>query len=110
MANRNSDELELEEEIILNLELEDGGEIECQVECIFEYDGNHYAALIPTDEMLEERYFFGVEMEDKGEETEFTLTNIEDDDLLEELSEAYEEAEDGDESEWDEFINKKLDD
>ncbi len=108
MFNREPDDTE--EEIILNLELEDGSELECQVECVFEYDGENYAALIPTDEQLEERYFFGVEIEDKGEETEFTLTNIEDDDLLEELAEAYEDAEDGEDSEWDEFINKKLDD
>lgn len=105
MANIGPDEIE---EIIVNLELEDGGEVECEVICIFEYDGNDYAALTPTDESIAELYFFGLEMEEKGDETEFTLLNIEDEDLLEELGDAYDEM--MDEGEWDEFINKKLED
>lgn len=100
------------EEIILSLELEDGSELECQVICIFEYGDDNFAALTPTDESIEEIYFFGVEMKDLGEETEFTLNNIEDDDLLEELSDVFDSLmeEDDDDGEWDEFINKKLDD
>ena len=99
------------EEIIVNLELEDGSEIECQVICIFEYGDDNYAALTPTDESIEEIYFFGLEMEDLGEETEFTLSNIEDDDLLEELADVFDELMDeDDDGEWDEFIDKKLED
>ncbi len=106
--NMNPDDAE---EIIVNLELEDGSEIECQVICIFEYGDDNYAALTPTDESIEEIYFFGLEMEDLGEETEFTLSNIEDDDLLEELSDVFDELMDeDDDGEWDEFIDKKLED
>lgn len=105
MANFDMDDAE---EIIVNLELEDGTELECEVICIFEYDEENYAALTPTDETIEELYFFGVQMEDKGEETEFTLENIDDEDLLEELADAFDEL--MDEGEWDEFIDKSLDD
>ena len=106
--NMNPDDAE---EIIVNLELEDGSEIECQVICIFEYGDDNYAALTPTDESIEEIYFFGLEMEDLGEETEFTLSNIEDDDLLEELADVFDELMDeDDDGEWDEFIDKKLED
>ena len=106
--NMNPDDAE---EIIVNLELEDGSEIECQVICIFEYGDDNYAALTPTDESIEEIYFFGLEMEDLGEETEFTLSNIGDDDLLEELSDVFDELMDeDDDGEWDEFIDKKLED
>ncbi|MCH5251377.1 MAG: DUF1292 domain-containing protein [Lachnospiraceae bacterium] len=104
--NMNPDDTE---EIIVNLELEDGSEIECQVICIFEYGDDNYAALTPTDDSIEEIYFFGLEMQDLGEETEFTLSNIEDDDLLDELADVFDELMDEDDGEWDEFINKKLD-
>lgn len=121
------------EEIIVNLELEGSGEVECEIICIFEFEGKNYAALTPTDESVEELYFFGLEMTDSdedSEEVELTLENIDDDDLLEKLSVAFQElvdeaaegeeedseedaeesaaeAED-DDSKWDEFINKKL--
>lgn len=119
------------EEIVVTLELEGEGEVECEIICIFEYDGKDFAALTPTDESVEELYFFGIEMDEKGGEIEITLENIEDDELLEELAAAFdqlmsddeeddieaaigmnaddEEAdEDDDDSRWDEFITKKL--
>lgn len=128
MAGFDADDIE---EIVVTLELEGEGEVECEIICIFEYDGKDFAALTPTDESVEELYFFGIEMDEKGGEIEITLENIEDDELLEELAAAFdqlmsddeedeieaaigmnaddEEAdEDDDDSRWDEFITKKL--
>ena len=119
------------EEIVVTLELEGEGEVECEIICIFEYDGKDFAALTPTDESVEELYFFGIEMDEKGGEIEITLENIEDDELLEELAAAFDQlmsddeeddieaaigmnaddeeaGEDDDDSRWDEFITKKL--
>lgn len=108
MANLDSEDME---EMVLTLELEDGGEVECEVICIFEYDGQDYAALTPTDENSEDVYIFQADVKEKGEETEITFENVEDDELLQELFEALTEAmeEEDDDNEWDEFISKKLD-
>ena len=139
------------DDIIVDIEEEDGTTTECQVICMFEYEENAYAALVPTAEGADEAYLFGVTFEDQGEEMEFTLENIEDDKLLEELGEVFmsimEQSADDDEDEaissigdelpdgitisgdtagdpesheriiagndddsyWDQFINKKLD-
>lgn len=128
MAGFDADDIE---EIVVTLELEGEGEVECEIICIFEYDGKDFAALTPTDESVEELYFFGIEMDEKGGEIEITLENIEEDEFLEELAAAFdqlmsddeedeieaaigmnaddEEAdEDDDDSRWDEFITKKL--
>lgn len=130
MAEFETDDVE---QIIVNLELEGAGEVECEIICIFEYDNENYAALTPTDESIEELYFFGIEMTDtdeEEEEMEITLTNIDDDALLQNLSEAFQQivdenteeeaeavvgedaddeaADDDDDSKWDEFITKKL--
>lgn len=128
MAAFDTDDIE---EIIVTLELEGEGEVECEIICIFEYGESDYAALTPTDESIEELYFFGIEMEEQGDEVEMTLENIEDDDLLEELGQAFDQLmnedeqedeleamlpqeeestdDDDDDSKWDEFITKKLD-
>jgi hypothetical protein len=127
MAGFDTDDIE---EIIVTLELEDEGEVECEVICIFEYDGSDYAALTPTDESIEELYFFGIEMKEDGDEVEMELSNVEDEELLEELGLAFDqimneddeddieaaigmseetEEDDSDDSQWDEFITKKLD-
>ncbi|MBO4395233.1 MAG: DUF1292 domain-containing protein [Eubacterium sp.] len=135
------------EDIVVTIEEEDGTEIECQVICMFEYEEKAYAALTPTDEDSEDAYIFGVSFEEQGDEVEFTLENIDDDELLEELSQVLmqimEEADDDegadgsvelpdgvivepaggnaeshervvtggdDDSYWDQFINKKLED
>ncbi|MCR4605310.1 MAG: DUF1292 domain-containing protein [Eubacterium sp.] len=123
------------EDVILTLEEEDGTETECQVIAMFEYDDAYYAAVTPTDENIAEAYLFGVEFEDKGDEVEFTLTNIEDQNLLEEVGAVFEsimeqadddelpegveieteskyasESDDDGDDQWDEFIHKKLED
>lgn len=51
----------------VELQLEDGSTLECEVIYIFEWGGDDYAALTPVDESIEEIYFFGIEIEDKGE-------------------------------------------
>lgn len=122
-------DMEEVDELIVTLELEGAGDVECEIICIFEYENKNYAALTPTDESVEELYFFGIEMtdsEEDSEEIELTLENIDDDDLLEKLSVVFQEmvdevtededdesaeapeAEEDDDSKWDEFINKKL--
>lgn len=128
MAAFDTDDIE---EIIVTLELEGEGEVECEIICIFEYGDSDFAALTPTDESIEELYFFGIQMEEQGDEVEMTLENIEDDDLLEELGQAFDQLmnedeqedeleamlpqeeestdDDDDDSKWDEFITKKLD-
>ena len=78
------------EDVIVTIEEEDGTETECQVICMFEYEEKAYAALTPTDESIAEVYLFGVTFEDQGDEVEFTIENIDDDDLLEEVGHVFE--------------------
>ena len=117
MAEFNLEDIE---EMKADLQLEDGSTLECEVIYIFEWGGDDYAALTPVDESIEEIYFFGIEIEDKGGEPEITLLQIDDEEALEALADAFDEMldeeefdEDEDEAEddskWDEFINKKLD-
>ena len=109
------------EEMTISLELEDGSTLECEVIYIFEWNGDDYAALTPVDETIEEIYFFGIEADTKGGQPEITLLQIEDEEMLDAISDAFDEmldeeefGEDEDEDDeedgrWDEFINKKLD-
>ena len=129
------------DDIIVTIEEEDGKETECQVICMFEYEDKAYAALTPTDDNIAEAYLFGVTIEDQGDEMEFTIENIDDPNILEEVSGVFEsimaeanEEDDlpegvtiepaasdvgadshvskvaggDDDSYWDQFINKKL--
>lgn len=105
MAEFNLEDIE---EMSVELETEDGVTLECEVVYIFEWDGDNYAALTPVDESIEEVYFFGIEIEDNNGEPEITLLQIEDEDVLEAISDAFDEL--LDEEEWDEFIDKKLED
>ena len=93
------------EEMQVSLELEDGSTLECEVIYIFEWNGDDYAALTPDDESIQEIKFFGIQ--------------IEDDEMLDAISDAFDEMldeeefgedeEDDDDGRWDEFIDKKLD-
>ncbi|MGL5256022.1 MAG: DUF1292 domain-containing protein [Proteocatella sp.] len=67
-------DFEDEEPIVLNLVLEDGEEVACEVIGIFEVEGNEYIALVPEndDRVLIYRY---AELEND----EIDLQNIEDD-------------------------------
>ncbi len=114
MADFNLEDIE---EMQVNLELEDGTTLECEVIYIFEWNGDDYAALTPVDESIEELYFFGIEIDDRGAEPEISLLQIEDEEVLDALADAFDEMldeeefdeEDEEDSKWDEFINKKLD-
>ncbi len=113
----------------ITLEDEDGSSIECSLQCVFEYNGQDYAVLAEEDNPENEVYFFALDAEDKDDEIEFEFTVIEDEELLNELLEVFqqladdefgdgieveglEDPEDGDDDEddsiWDEFITKKL--
>lgn len=115
MADFDFDSLD---EVEINLEMEDGENVSCQIHTIFEYDGRDYAALIPTDVEEDDEevevYFFGFKAKGRGDNVDISLDVIEDDELLEELAAAFsemmEEQEDDEDSEWDEFIHKKLED
>ena len=110
------------EEMQVSLELEDGSTLECEVIYIFEWNGDDYAALTPVDESIEELYFFGIQISMEGEQPEITLLEIDDDEMLDAISDAFDEMldeeefgedddeeDDDDDGRWDEFINKKLD-
>ncbi len=113
MADFNLEDIE---EMQVTLELEDGGTLECEVIYIFEWNGDDYAALTPVDESIEELYFFGITVEDNNGQPEITLLQIDDEEVLEAVCDAFDEMLDEEEfddeeedSKWDEFINKKLD-
>ncbi len=78
------------DDIIVTIEEEDGTETECQIICMFEYDDKAYAALTPTDENIAEAYLFGLTIEEQGDEMEFTIENIDDPSVLEEVSKVFE--------------------
>lgn len=105
MAELNLDDIE---EMTVDLELEDGSTLQCEVVYIFEWDGDNYAALTPVDESIEEIYFFGIEIEQGDGEPEITLLQIEDEDTLEAIGDAFDEM--VDEEEWDEFLDKSIED
>ena len=84
-------DLEDIDELKVTLELDDGQELECEVLYIFEYDGDDYAVLSPTDEEIEEIYFFGINLNKDGDEIEVELQQLEDDELLDALGEVFDE-------------------
>lgn len=118
------------EDAVISLETEDGESIECQLVCVFEYEDQDYAAFSKIDSEENEVYFFDLKAKKKKKETEFELSIVEDEDLLDNLidvlqqiaddeisdendilidEEDEEDGEDEDDSQWDEFITKKLD-
>lgn len=122
MADFNLEDIE---EMTVELELENGKTLVCEVIYIFEWNGDDYAVLTPQDDSIEEIYFFGIEIADtRGSEPEITLLEIEDDEVLETLADVFDELldeeefgedededddDDDDDGKWDEFIHKKLD-
>ena len=94
------------DDIFLTIEEEDGTETECQMICLFEYNDRAFAALTPVDEAINEAYLFAAIVDQQGDEIEFTIENINDDELMEEVSQVFTsimeqaaEAEDDDEDE-----------
>ncbi len=116
------------EDLTLTMEDEDGNTTECELQFVFEYEGQDYGAFCEPDDDSGAFYFFTLDGDTnwKGE-IELEVEPVEDDALLEQLVEALqeivdddnndsdpfgfdEEEEDDDEDDgmWDEFINKKL--
>ena len=112
------------EDLTLSMEEEDGTTTECELQFVFEYDGQDYGAFCEPDNEEGEFYFFAIDGNTnwKGE-TELEISPVEDDELLNQLVEVLqqiideqiaeedeeEEPESEEDSKWDEFINKKLD-
>lgn len=112
------------EELTLSMEDENGVTTECELQFVFEYDGQDYGAFCEPDNEEGEFYFFAIDGKTnwKGE-TELEISSVEDDELLSELVEVLqqiidqemgdeedeEESDNEEDSKWDEFIDKKLD-
>lgn len=86
---------ELEEDVIVTLEFDDGEKEDCKLECILELDDKLYAVLDPQDGK-DELYFFNYE--EVGED-EFQLTDIESEEEFNEVADAFFELMEGDEKE-----------
>ena len=67
--------LEVEETEVITLEFDDGVEVECEIMCVFDYEGKEYIALIP-DDGSDDVYIYGYK--EVGDD-EFELVDIEDD-------------------------------
>lgn len=122
MANIDYDDLE---ELTLNMEDEDGVITECELQFVFEYEGQDYGAFCEPDNETGEFYFFSIDASiNQDGETELEIAPVEEDDLLEKLVEILqqiidedlsdpledeEDDEEEDDSRWDEFIHKTLD-
>ena len=102
MADINYEELE---DLTLTMEDEDGTTTECELQFVFEYDGQDYGAFCEAENETGEFYFFLLEqlvdVLQQIIDSEMSDIDVEDEDDAEE---------DEDDSVWDEFINKKLED
>lgn len=125
MADIDYNELE---DLTLTMEDEDGTTTECELQFVFEYEGQDYGAFCEAENDTGEFYFFSINGQTnwKGE-TELEIEPVEEDSLLENLVEILQQIiddemgeseddedeveleDDEDDSIWDEFINKKLD-
>ena len=124
---------QLDEEISLTLETEDGESIDLDMLFIFEYDDQDYASFIERDNEDNVVYFFAVNpTQKKNDEVELNFEYIDDEELATELLDIFQqivdsdadedadiagldledasdvEEEDDDDKKWDEFIHKKL--
>lgn len=74
---------------VITLTLEDDTELECALLAVFPVDGQDYAAMIPVEQLDDEdgEIFLYRYKELDGDEIE--ITNIEDDEEFEEVSEAF---------------------
>ncbi|MEG0805059.1 MAG: DUF1292 domain-containing protein [Lachnospiraceae bacterium] len=93
---------ETDEDIVVTLELDDGSEVECEIITIFDFKEKSYIVLIPIteedeDEDSESEIFIYSYAED--EEGNPVLTNIEDDDEYEQVTEHFDELLDEEEFE-----------
>jgi len=80
-------DFEDEEPIVLNLVLDDGEEVACEVIGIFEVEGNEYIALVPAEDERVLIYKYAELAND-----EIDLQNIEDDVEFAKVTDAFWEA------------------
>ncbi len=75
----------------IQVELEEGGIMECEVLLVYELNGKHYIAIEPVDEMDDPEgniYFYGY---DEDEEGNPVLSNIDDDEEFEAVLDRFDE-------------------
>ena len=83
MADINYEELE---DLTLTMEDEDGTTTECELQFVFEYDGQDYGAFCEAENETGEFYFFSIDGETNAKgETELEIAPVEDDALLEQF-------------------------
>lgn len=124
---------QLDEEITLTLETEDGESIELEMLFVFEYEDQDYAAFLESENEDNVVYFFSVNpRQKKDEEVELDFEYIDEENLAGELLAIFQEImdagadedaeladldledisgveeDDDDDKKWDEFIHKKL--
>ena len=79
------------EEVIINLELDDGTEMECVVLSRFPLLGRQYVALLPTANLDDDEAEVYLYRFAEGEGDEVILDNIEDDEEFETVADRYDE-------------------
>ena len=88
MNNTNNEEEIFDpQEMFVNLDLDDGSQLECQILTIFDVDNQNYIALVPVDndeEVIFYRYF-------EDEEGNPSLENIDSDDEFDAVSDRFDE-------------------
>ena len=76
MADINYEELE---DLTLTMEDEDGTTTECELQFVFEYDGQDYGAFCEAENETGEFYFFSIDGETNAKgETELEIAPVED--------------------------------
>lgn len=97
MSNLNPDDFskELDEEMTVSLELDDGSTVVCAIITILTVDGKDYIALQPLDEEgnrdEENVWFYGYKENENDPNEEPELTYIDDDEELENVFDKFDE-------------------
>ncbi|MCD8053034.1 MAG: DUF1292 domain-containing protein [Lachnospiraceae bacterium] len=92
-----------EEDVIINLELEDGTQMECVVLARFPLEDRQYVALLPTDQLDDEEGEVFLYRFSEDEDGEVILDNIQDDEEFEAVADRYDEI--LDELDYDELVD-----
>ena len=72
----------------ITLQFEDSEDIECEILCVFDCDGQEYIALLP-DDGTDDVYIYGYN-EDENDEENFEIIDIEDDAEFERVAAEFE--------------------
>ncbi len=89
----NKEKLEPDEEMSVELELDDGTVVNCAVITVLEVESNNYIVLLPLDENGEnqegEVWFYQLIEDEKDPNKEPELVYIDDDEVYEKVTEAF---------------------